>query len=77
MLISFHARPMSRTSIINGRGRRTIDIFALKAQLHGSGNCSNLNYVMLSCWNLIFGKTLRAMHTILYYTILYYTIGLG
>ena len=37
----------------------------LKAQLHGSGSCSNLNYVMLSYWNLIYGKTLRAMYTIL------------
>ena len=41
------------------------EMFNLKAQLHGSGSCSNLNYVMLSYWNLIYGKTLRAMYTIL------------
>ena len=43
---------------------------SLKAQLHGSGSCSNLNYVMLSYWNLIYGKTLRAMYTILECSIL-------
>ena len=53
---------------INGkpfaRGGENVEV-SLKAQLHRSGSCSNLNYVMLSYWNLIYGKTLRAMYTIL------------
>ena len=45
--------------------------------VHGSGNCSNLNYVLLSCWNLILILGKHCAQCILYYTILYYRASLG